>query len=262
MTAFIEDHREFYIQTIRINRPDKKNALLPEMYLAIAGAIDSAQKDRNVRVTVLTGTGDAFTAGNDIGDFITMADGKGDVIPTQGNAPFPAFLAALLAAQKPIIAAVNGLAVGVGVTVLPHCDLVYAADTARFSMPFVNLGIVPEAASTVLMPAMFGRMRAMELFLLADPFGAQKAHQLGLVNAIFPAGQLMQEVMAIAARLAAKPPSAVRATKRLVLAHSALMEKAIEAEGRTIDVQVRTPESREAMKAFKERRPPDFSRFD
>ncbi len=193
MTAFIEDHRESYIQTIRINRTDKKNALLPEMYQAIAEAIDSAQNDRNIRVSVLTGAGDIFTAGNDIGDFITMADDPGRTLaPTQGGAPFPSFLTALMAAQKPIIAAVNGLAIGVGVTMLPHCDLVYAADTARFSMPFVNLGIVPEAGSTVLMPNMLGRLRAMELFLLAVPFDAQRALQLGFVTGVFPAGDLMR----------------------------------------------------------------------
>lgn len=263
MTAHIEDHREAYIQTIRLNRPDKKNALTPQMYLAIAEALHSAQTDRQVRVTVLTGSGDSFTAGNDIGDFVITSNApKGEKSLTQGPAPFPTFLTALMAAQKPVIAAVNGMAIGVGVTMLMHCDMVYAADTARFGMPFVNLGAVPEAGSSVLIPNMIGRMQAMELFLLGDQFTAQKAQQLGFVNAIFPASQLMPEVMSIARRLAEKPPSAVRETKRLVREHGALLEKAIREEGRTFDAQLRTPESKEAMKAFSERRPADFSKFD
>lgn len=263
MTTYIEDQRESYIQTIRINRADKKNALTPEMYLAIAEALRSAQSDKKVRVTVLTGSGDSFTAGNDIGDFVTTSNApKGEKSITQGQAPFPAFLAALMAADKPVIAAVNGLAIGVGTTMLMHCDLVYAADTARFSLPFVNLGAVPEAGSSVLIPNMVGRMRAMELFLLGDQFKAPQAKQMGFVNEIFPADQLMHEVMAIAARLAAKPPSAVRETKRLVRENGALLEKAIREEGRTFDAQLRTPESKEAMKAFAERRAADFSRFD
>lgn len=263
MTTYIEDQRESYIQTIRINRADKKNALTPEMYLAIAEALRSAQPDKKVRVTVLTGSGDSFTAGNDIGDFVTTSNApKGEKSITQGQAPFPAFLAALMAADKPVIAAVNGLAIGVGTTMLMHCDLVYASDTARFSLPFVNLGAVPEAGSSVLIPNMVGRMRAMELFLLGDQFKAPQAKQMGFVNEIFPADQLMHEVMAIAARLAAKPPSAVRETKRLVRENGALLEKAIREEGRTFDAQLRTPESKEAMKAFAERRAADFSKFD
>ncbi|MGK2873434.1 MAG: enoyl-CoA hydratase [Alphaproteobacteria bacterium] len=263
MTTYIEDQRESYIQTIRINRADKKNALTPEMYLAIAEALRSAQSDKKVRVTVLTGSGDSFTAGNDIGDFVTTSNApKGEKSITQGQAPFPAFLAALMAADKPVIAAVNGLAIGVGTTMLMHCDLVYASDTARFSLPFVNLGAVPEAGSSVLIPNMVGRMRAMELFLLGDQFKAPQAKQMGFVNEIFPADQLMHEVMAIAARLAAKPPSAVRETKRLVRENGVLLEKAIREEGRTFDAQLRTPESKEAMKAFAERRAADFSRFD
>ena len=263
MTAHVEDHRESHIQTIRLNRADKKNALTPEMYLAIAEALHSAQTDRQVRVTVLTGSGDSFTAGNDIGDFVVTSNApKGEKSLTQGPAPFPTFLTALMAAQKPVIAAVNGMAIGVGVTMLMHCDLVYAADTARFGMPFVNLGAVPEAGSSVLIPGMLGRMKAMELFLLGDQFTAQKAQQLGFVNEIFSADQLMPEVMAIAARLVAKPPSAVRETKRLVREHGALLDKAIREEGRTFDAQLRTPESKEAMKAFRERRPADFSKFD
>lgn len=263
MTILIEDRREFYIQTIRMNRADKKNALTPEMYLAIAEALRSAQSDKQVRVTILTGSADSFTAGNDIGDFVKTSNApKGQQSLTQGPAPFPTFLSALMAAEKPVIAAVNGMAVGVGVTMLMHCDLVYAADSARFSMPFVNLGAVPEAGSTVLMPQMMGHQRAMELFLLAEQFSAQKAQHLGIVNNIFPADQLMQEVMAVAARLAAKPPGALRETKRLVREHGAVLEKAIREEGRTFDAQLRTPESKEAMKAFSERRPADFSRFE
>ncbi|MEQ1887628.1 MAG: enoyl-CoA hydratase [Alphaproteobacteria bacterium] len=263
MSQYIEDRREAYIQTIRLNRPDKKNALLPEMYKAIAEALQSAQSDKNVRVTVITGAGDSFTAGNDMGDFAAAGNAPlGEKSIVQGPAPFTGFLKALTTTSKPLIAAVNGLAIGIGTTLLPHCDLVYAADNARFSMPFVNLGIVPEAGSSMLMPRLMGHQRAMELFLLADPFDADTAKRSGLVNAIFPAGQLMKEVMAIAARLAAKPPGALRETKRLVREHGALLDNAIRDEGRTGEAQLRTPESREAIKAFMERRPADFSQFD
>lgn len=263
MTTHIEDIRENHIQTIRLNRADKKNALTGDMYLSIAEALRSAQSDKGVRVTVLTGSGDSFTAGNDIGDFIVTSNApRGEKSITQGPAPFPVFLSALMAAEKPVIAAVNGMAVGVGVTMLMHCDLVYAAAGVRFSMPFVNLGAVPEAGSSVLMPQMMGRQRAMELFLLGEPFSAETAKDLGIVNGVFSAERLLPEVMGVAARLAAKPPGALRETKRLVRQNGAALEAAIREEGRTFDAQLRTPESKEALRAFTERRPPDFSKFE
>lgn len=262
MTAHVEVQRDGNIQIIRMNRPDKKNALSGEMYLALAAALEAAQNDPKVRVTILTGSGDSFTAGNDLADFNKTASGEKKESLTQDRAPFPTFLSMLMNAPKPVIAAVNGLAVGIGVTMLPHCDLVYAADTARFSMPFVNLGAVPEAGSTILMPLMMGRLRAMELFLLGEPFSPQHAFDMGLVNRIFPADRLMPEVLTVAARLAAKAPSALRQTKRLVREHGLALEAAIRDEGKTFDVQLRTPESKEALKAFAERRPADFSKFD
>lgn len=259
MSMYLEESREASIQILRMNRPEKKNALSGEMYLAIAAALHAAQSDNTIRVTVITGTGDSFTAGNDLSDFSrTPGAPKDEKTP----APFPTFLSTLMMAQKPVIAAVNGLAVGIGTTMLPHCDLVYAADTARFSMPFVNLGAVPEAGSTQIMPQIMGRLRAMELFLLGEPFSAQHAFDVGIVNRVFPAAQLMQEVMAIANRVALKAPSALRETKRLVREHSLALEAAIREEGRTFAAQLRTPESKEALKAFAERRPADFSKFD
>lgn len=269
MEATLNDHildeRMGPVQVLRMNRADKKNALTVGMYYALADGINKAQTDKKVRVTVITGSGDSFTAGNDLADFARGPDANAPARPAAFNhdtPPFQSLIGALLAADKPVIAAVNGLAIGVGVTMLLHCDLVYAADIARFSMPFVNLGAVPEAGSTLLMPRMMGRVRANELLLFGDPFTAQAAREAGIINSIFPAAELMANAMAAADRLAAKPPSALRATKQLLRKHTPELSAAIREEGKVFEAQLRTPEAKEALKAFAERRTPDFSKFD
>lgn len=253
------------VQVARINRPEKKNALTSDMYLRLAAAINTAQSDPKIRVSIITGVGDSFTAGNDLGDFALESSASGGQKPAERDnfvPPFQQFVGALQAADKPVIAAVNGLAVGIGTTMLLHCDLVYAADTARFSLPFVNLGAVPEAGSTLLMPRIMGRVRANELLLFGEPFSAQTARESGIINQIFPAAELMQNVLRLAGRLAAKPPSALRASKQLLRKHAPELMAAIHDEGKVFNAQLRTPEAKEALKAFAERRPPDFSSFE
>ena len=183
--SHIEVERNGAVLHIAINRPEKKNALTAEMYSALADAVDQAESDPAIRVILLHGGGDAFTAGNDLEDFMKKP-WKGQAVP-----PAVRFIRAVAMARKPIVAAVQGLAVGVGTTILLHCDLVYAAEDARFMMPFINLGIVPEAAATVLLPLLVGRQRAAELFFLSAPLTAQRAYELGLVNGVLALDALL-----------------------------------------------------------------------
>src|SRR5580700_3170398 len=197
------------VTSIAINRPEKKNALTADMYDALSQAVEEAEADSGVRVLLLHGKGDAFTAGKDLQDFLQK--------PWKGQARPPAvrFINAVAHASKPIVAAVHGLVVGVGTTILLHCDLVYAAEETRFMMPFVNLGIVPEAASTVLLPLLIGRQRAAEVFLLGAPLTAQRAYELGMVNAVVTREAVLPTARAVAQQLAEKPRGAVLACKEL-----------------------------------------------
>jgi len=254
MSEHITSSIENGILTLAFNRPEKKNAITGAMYAEAARVLRDAEQNSAVRVVVITGVGGAFTAGNDLKDFLAAK-------PGEESAAFR-FVRALPAFSKPLIAAVNGLAVGVGTTMLLHCDLVYAADTARFQLPFVSLGIVPEAASSLLLPRLAGHQAAAELLLLGDFFDAEKARSLGLVNAVVPAAALEETVRAVAERLAAKPPGAVRATKALMksTASTTTQERMAE-EGKVFEERLHTPEAREAMAAVLERRPPDVSKF-
>jgi enoyl-CoA hydratase/carnithine racemase len=243
------------ILTIRFNRPDKKNAITVAMYSALADALDRAAEDKAVRVVVITGTADSFTSGNDVADFLQRP-------PSDGESPVFRFLRMISTAPKPLVAAVNGLAVGVGVTMLLHCDLVYAAENATFALPFVNLGVVPEAASTLLLPRLAGHQRAAELFLFGDKFDAKTAHEVGIVNAIFPAADFSGSVRERALALAAKPPASLRLTKALLKSNTATVPERMAEEGAHFTAQLKSPEAREAMEAFLQRRKPDFSRFD
>jgi enoyl-CoA hydratase/carnithine racemase len=242
------------VRILRINRPDKKNALLDALYRAIAHEIRRADEDAQVRVLVLTGTGDAFTAGNDMVDFLNQ---KGTFETTGAHE----FMRALYDFRKPAIAAVNGLAIGVGVTLLLHCDLAYAAENAKFRMPFVSIGIAPEFCSTYLLPAALGHMRAAELLYAGEAFDAHKALQCGLVNAVVP--DALERALAEARKLSAQPPSALRTCKRLL--REALHDQAMKAFDREIaelNRMVRgNPEAMEAMTAFMQKRTPDFSKF-
>lgn len=249
------------VQTLTLNRPEKKNALTPEMYGALADGIERAERDPKILVTLITAAGDAFTAGNDLGDFAkagaTPADDKPATKPHVTR-----FLENIAEAEKPIVAAVNGLAVGVGVTMLLHCDLVYAGASATFQMPFVNLGLVPEAGSTFLLQRLIGIQKAADLFLTGKKIGAEKAEALGLVAEVFPDNALPGEALARAQALAAKAPNAVRITKALLKGKDrARVAEAREAEAKHFGAQLRSAEVKEAISAFFEKRAPDFSKL-
>jgi enoyl-CoA hydratase/carnithine racemase len=238
------------IRTIRIDRLDKKNALTQAMYAALADAVAGAEADDAVRVMVLTGTGDVFTAGNDLNDFLTV----GDIAAS----PAAAFLRALATASKPVVAAVNGLAIGIGATMLLHCDLVVAAESARLQFPFINLALVPEAASSLLLPRVAGHHRAAELLMLGDSFDAGMARECGLVNRVVADGQLVAAAAELAGRLADKPAAALRLTKALMKGEGEDVLGRFEREFDAFARCLRSPELKEAVAAFFERRPPDF----
>ncbi len=241
---------------IVINRPEKKNALTSAMYEAMVGALQRAESDDAVRVLVLRGNGDSFTAGNDIEDFV-QKPWKGRAVP-----PAEQFIRAVAFATKPVIAAAHGLAVGIGTTILLHCDLVYAAEDTKFMMPFVNLGIIPEAGSTLLLPALIGHQRAAELLLLATPFSAQRAYELGIVNRVVPGDQLLSVTTAAAQSLVEKPAGAIRLSKQMMKKHlTSELDTVIRDEVLAIAAKLESPETKEALSAFLEKRKPDFSRF-
>ncbi len=248
--------RQGAILRVQINRPDKKNALTRAMYDALATALREADADREVRVVLLHGAGDVFTAGNDLRDFL-------DNPPRTADSPVLRFMAALSGAAKPVVAAVHGTAIGIGTTMLLHCDLVYATETARFHMPFVDLGLVPEFGSSALFPALAGHRRAAAHLLLGQPFDASTAADLGLINAVVAPERLMATAMAAAETLAAKPPTALRLTKRLMKsAAAATLEAAVREESRLFVERLASPEAREAFAAFLEKRKPDFSALE
>jgi enoyl-CoA hydratase/carnithine racemase len=244
------------VARIEIDRPDKKNALTAAMYQAMADAIKAAEADSKVRVVLIHGKADLFTAGNDLQDFL-------DNPPRDDKRPVFQFLYGISQAQKPIVAAVAGPAVGIGTTMLLHCDLVYAAPNARLQLPFVNLGLVPEAASSLLLPALIGYQRAAELLLLGEPFTAQKAKDFGLVTEVVPEDQLFDTAMAQAKKLAAKPAASLRLSKRLMKqGQLAAVAQQIKLESEHFRERLDSPEAKEAFSAFLEKRKPDFSRFD
>jgi enoyl-CoA hydratase/carnithine racemase len=244
------------IARVEINRPEKKNALTAAMYQAMADAIKVAEADTKVRVVLIHGRSDLFTAGNDLQDFL-------DNPPRDDNRPVFQFLYGISQAQKPIIAAVAGAAVGIGTTMLLHCDLVYAAPNARLQLPFVNLGLVPEAGSSLLLPALIGYQRAAKLLLLGEPFTAQEAKDFGLVTDVVPEDQLFDTAMAQAKKLAAKPAASLRLTKRLMKqGQMKAVEQQIKLESDHFGERLGSPEAKEAFSAFLEKRKPDFLKFD
>ncbi|HET9181404.1 MAG TPA: enoyl-CoA hydratase [Candidatus Angelobacter sp.] len=242
------------ILTIRMNRPEKKNALTRAMYIAMTEAILQAEQDPAVRVILLAGADNCFTAGNDIADFAAASPGEAPVAID--------YLRALAAVEKPVVAAVAGFAIGIGTTMLLHCDLVYAAETARFQLPFVNLGLCPEAGSSVILPAMMGHHRAAELLLLGEPFGVDLARELGLVNRVFDPHELMSAAVERSHQLAEKPPVSLRSTKMLLKSGTKeAIAAALDRETGQFAALLQGPEAKEAMSAFLERRKPDFSKF-
>jgi len=242
------------VARIQISRPEKKNALTPQMYTMLGGALAAAEADPAVRAVLLHGTAECFTAGNDVGDFLKR--------PSGGAPPAKALFDVLPNMAKPVVAAVGGPAVGIGSTLLLHCDLVYAAPNARFQLPFVPLGIVPEFGSTFLLPLLAGYQRAAELLLLGQPFSAQKAYEAGIVTEVVPQEQLLEHALKVAGALAALPPESIRLTKRLMKSrHGSTLAATIEEETKIFGERLHSPEAKEALSAFLEKRKPDFSRF-
>jgi enoyl-CoA hydratase/carnithine racemase len=245
------------VRAVTMARPEKKNAITRAMYATMADAIVSAQAEASVRVVLIGAEGTAFTAGNDLVDFMEHPPTGTESEPP----PVVTFLEAILEAEKPLVAAVNGAAVGVGVTMLLHCDLVYAADTATFRAPFVDLGLVPEAGSSLLLPARVGRAHAGEMFLLGETVSAKEAAESGIVSRIFPQARLAHEVERRCDALARKPPAAVRAAKRLMRGDLGPVRARMAEELALFAERLQSDEFSEAVAAFFEKRPPDFSRF-
>jgi enoyl-CoA hydratase/carnithine racemase len=242
------------VATIEIARPEKKNAITRAMYTELAVAFDAAREDPAVRAVLLTGQPGIFTSGNDIEDFVQR--------PSDEAPPSITFMKALIACDKPVIAAVTGAAIGIGTTMLLHCDFVYVSDEARLAMPFVSLGLVPEFASSLIVPRLMGNARAAEKLLLGDPFTGADAVECGIANAVRPASEVVKHARRIAERFNALPPGAVRETKRLMRrARSAAVLDAIAVERDIFGARLQSPEAKEAFSAFFEKRKPDFSRF-
>jgi enoyl-CoA hydratase/carnithine racemase len=243
------------ILTIQFNRPTKKNSITAAMYQSMADALYNANEDANVRVILFRGNESVFSAGNDLIDFK-------ETPPTDSGAPVFQFLRQLSGATKPIVAAVSGLAIGIGTTLLLHCDLVYASDNAIFSLPFAQLGLCPEAASSLLLARLIGHQRAAEKLLLGEPFNAREAFDLGMVNRLIPAAELNSFALAQATKLAALPASSMRATKALMkrISTDEIAEQ-INQENNQFRVMLQSPEAHEAISAFFEKRKPDFSKL-
>lgn len=242
------------VARIEIARPERKNAITSEMYGQLADALAAAAHDDSVRAVVLHGAPTVFSAGNDIQDFLERP-------PASVDSPVVRFMEALAGHEKPVLAAVNGAAVGIGTTLLMHCDLAYCADDAMFSMPFVSLGLCPEFASSLLVPMAAGYHKAAEKLLLGEPISAEEALEMGLVNKLLPPSQVLEYTLHQARRFRALPPVAVRETKRLLKAGwNAARSQAMGAELESFRRLLASPESREALSAFLERRKPDFSR--
>jgi enoyl-CoA hydratase/carnithine racemase len=247
-------HVEAGVMTITLNRLDRKNSITAAMYGAMADALATAQADTSIRVVVLQGHETVFSAGNDIGDFLNKP-------PAGMDSPVFRFLHGIATFTKPLLAAVCGPAVGVGTTMLFHCDLVYAGDNAAFSMPFVNLGLCPEAASSLLVPQMLGYHRAAEALLLGEPFMAEAALEVGLVNRVVPPTEANGIAQAVARKLAAKPLSAMVETKRLTKkGQQQLVLQQMAEEGKSFSRMLGEPAAKEAFGAFIEKRKPDFSK--
>ena len=257
MTEHVIVEKSGGVLTLTLNRPEKKNALTPAMYQALADGIDGAEHDPEVRCVVIQANGEMFTAGNDLADFAAAnrGDPQTEATRSKGNP----LLIALGRAKIPLIAAVNGRAVGVGTTMLLHCDLVYVSDDALLTTPFVNLALVPEAASSLTLPSRIGHARAFAMFVLGEAVTAQQAVDWGIANAAVPRDQLRAKARAAAEAVASRSPSAVQITKALMRDPGKLAAQMAE-EGVHFAAQLKSPEAKEAFAAFAEKRAPDFSK--
>lgn len=255
MSKYIVFESKNYILRIEINRPKKRNAITRDMYGAMAAAINQGDEDPSIRVILLHGQKEFFTAGNDLKDFQNPP-------PSDGSNPVGDFMRSITKAQKPLMAAVSGYAVGIGTPMLFHFDLVYAGSNAIFQMLFVSLGLCPEFGSTFLLPRLAGHQRAAELFFFGDFFTAEDANKIGLVHKIFSEENLLDKAILEAQRLAKQPPASIRLTKSLMKRHiSVNLDEIIIYEGGHFARRLKSPEAKEAFAAFYERRKPDFSRF-
>ncbi|MEQ6886686.1 enoyl-CoA hydratase [Salicola sp. Rm-C-2C1-2] len=257
MTDHITQEKSHQILILRINRPDQKNALTHAMYTALADGVAEGHNDPAIRAILIAGNSECFTAGNDLSEF------ENGLPDTFQNTPVGRFLFALAEATKPIVAAANGPAVGIGTTLLLHCDLAWAGSNTTFRMPFTNLGLCAEGASSLLLPRWLGRVRAGELLLLGRPFDAEKAERYGLINGVCDPSDTETTAWNACLELAALPPAALRATKELMNAATAEeVSETMEREGQQFAQRLESPEATEAFAAFKEKRAPDFTRFN
>jgi enoyl-CoA hydratase/carnithine racemase len=242
------------ILRVQLNRPAKKNAMTSSMYVTLAELLDKAAKDDRIRVVLWHGAGDSFCAGNDLEDFMKNPPGPGE-------SPQARLITALINFEKALVAAVHGAAIGGGTTMLMHCDFVYAGESAKFHMPFINLGLVPEFGTTCSVPARIGHIRAAELILLGLPFDARRAAELGIVTRVVPDQKLLGTATETAQKLAEKPAGALQACKRLMKQSSReQIEQAMRLENEEFAARVRSADAKEAFAAFFEKRPPDFTR--
>lgn len=251
--------KENSILTITFNRPEKKNAITSEMYQIMAEALHAAEENSEIRVILFTGTDSIFTAGNDLQDFMKNAD---QITNGGTDSSVVQFMQALSGMQKPVIAAVAGSAVGIGTTMLLHCDLVYLADNAKLSMPFSQLGLCPEFSASILLQKVAGYHRAAEKLLLGESFGALEAVELGMANKVLPAEKLLEYAHQQANKLVALPAASLRATKRLMkFSQTNLTNEVMREELKQFGMMLNEPEAREAFMAFFQKRKPDFSQF-
>ncbi|MES2323674.1 MAG: enoyl-CoA hydratase [Pseudomonadota bacterium] len=248
------------ILTIEFNRPERKNAITAVMYQAMADALVAADTDAAVRAVLIIGKNEIFTAGNDLDDFMKNSKPV-EGVPAEARPVFQ-FMRALSGCSKPVVAAVSGAAIGIGTTLLMHCDLVYASETAKFSMPFAQLGLCPEFASSLLLPQVAGYQRAAEKLLLGEAFLAQEALQMGIVSRVLPVDELVAFAKGQAAKLVALPAASIRTTKALMKrARTGAINDTMAAENEKFGAMLLAPEAKEAFTAFFEKRKPDFSRF-
>jgi enoyl-CoA hydratase/carnithine racemase len=245
------------IFTIEFNRPEKKNSITAAMYQTIADALKDAQNDAAIRVILFTGKPEIFTAGNDLEDFLN-SDSQGEL----ADRPVAQFMLQLSQATKPVIAAVAGAAIGIGTTMLLHCDLVYAAENAKFSMPFAKLGLCPEFASSMILPQIVGYQRAAEKLFFGESFSAQEAYEMGLVTKVLPPGELLAFARAQAAKLTSLPASSLRTTKNLMKSSQTdTVVAQMWEESKIFSAMLLAPEAKEAFNAFFQKRKPDFTKF-
>jgi enoyl-CoA hydratase/carnithine racemase len=241
---------------VQMTRPEKKNALTAAMYQSMADALADAENNPAVRVILISGSGGSFTAGNDLADFLATP-------PLDDSAPVFRFIKGFAQLEKPFVAAVEGVAVGVGTTMLLHCDLVYAGATARFALPFANLGLTPEAASSLLLPLRAGHARAAEMLMLGEAFSAQRALEVGIVNAVLPDAQVLEHALERCRKLTTQPAASLRLTKQLMKrAQQALIGETMNVEAEVFKQRLVSPDAREAFAAFFEKRRPDFAKFN